>query len=175
MANGSNGSTSEVSHHIFKPMIVVVRASRERKLRLGLGRTRKDALANYNAVHEQQQDRLSRFKQYLLNGTQLSYRIEQLQQNIHKSNLFPLRGLVLPGTLTGGGGPYSEVGVLESAARTASSTGVLIPPSSDTLDRFSGRPCATITAIAIATIRKMTGVQRILQILAPSSLKSRDG
>jgi hypothetical protein len=43
------------------------------------------------------------------------------------------------------------------------------------LDRFSGRPRATITAIAIATIRRMTGVQRIFQTVVPISLKSREG
>ena len=98
----------------------------------------------------------------------------ETKHNIYKSKLFPLRGLVSLSP-TGGGGRYSEVGVLGRAARAASSTGVFTPPLSDTLDRFSGRPRATITAIAIATIRRMSGVQRILLILAPSSLKSREG
>jgi hypothetical protein len=96
-----------------------------------------------------------------------------LLQNAHKSKLFPSHGLLLPSP-TGGGGRYSEVGVLGRAARAASSTGVLTLPSSDTLDRFSGRPRATITAIVIATTRRMTGAQRILQTVAPSSLKSRE-
>ena len=50
-----------------------------KQIEIGLGRSKKEALANYHAVHEQQEERLSRLKQYFLNGTQPSYRIDQLQ------------------------------------------------------------------------------------------------
>ena len=50
-----------------------------KQIEIGLGRSRAEAIANYQSVHEQQEERFSRLKQYFLNGTQPSYRIEQLQ------------------------------------------------------------------------------------------------
>ena len=50
-----------------------------KQIEIGLGRSRAEAIANYKSVHEQQEERFSRLKQYFLNGTQPSYRIEQLQ------------------------------------------------------------------------------------------------
>lgn len=50
-----------------------------KQIEIGLGRSRAEAIANYQSVHEQQEERFSRLKQYFLNGTQPSYRIDQLQ------------------------------------------------------------------------------------------------
>jgi hypothetical protein len=55
-----------------------------KQIEIGLGRKRAEAIANYQSVHEQQDERLARFKQYLLNGTAPSYRIEQLQSYCRK-------------------------------------------------------------------------------------------
>ena len=75
----------------------------------------------------------------------------------------------------GGRSLYLDTGVLGRAARAASSTGVATSSLPGTFDKFSGRPRATITAIAIATIRRITGVQRMLQTVVPSSFKSKSG
>jgi hypothetical protein len=53
-----------------------------KKIEIGLGRSRAEAIANYQSVHEQQEERFSRLKQYFLNGTQPSYRIDQLQLSL---------------------------------------------------------------------------------------------
>jgi hypothetical protein len=53
-----------------------------KQIEIGLGRSRAEAIANYQSVHEQQEERFSRLKQYFLNGTQPSYRIDQLQLSL---------------------------------------------------------------------------------------------
>jgi len=58
-----------------------------KQIEIGLGRSKAEAISNYQAVHEQQEQKLDTYRRYQLSGTTPSYRIERLQSFCRKWHL----------------------------------------------------------------------------------------